>query len=121
MIMLLIHRSEILEQLNAFLQSKGHETCIPGHHQDAVIATKDCHPRLIVLDLYLSEPSGLDVLKALRQAGYQGKVIVLSGEAMLSVACHAHSLGIDKVLHLPAKVAGHFDFGELETALKGAL
>jgi DNA-binding response OmpR family regulator len=121
MIMLLTHRSEIREELNAFWQGKGHEICIPAHHQDAMAMMKNSHPELIVLDLYLSKASGLDVLKSLRQDGYRGKIIVLSGEAMLSVARHTHSLGVDRVVHVPAKLDGHFDLGELETALQSSL
>lgn len=108
MIMLLTHRCEIQEQLNAFLQGKGHETYVPAHHQEAMLAVKDCHPELVVLDLYLAEPGGLEVLKALREDGYQGRIIVLSGEAMQTVARHAHPLGVDQVVHIPAKVAGQF-------------
>jgi DNA-binding response OmpR family regulator len=121
MIMLLTHRSEIREQLNAFLQGKGHETCIPVHHQDAMAMMKDCHPDLIILDLYLSEPNGIEVLKSLRHDGYQGRVIAISGEAMRSVTRDVHPLGVDNVLHCPAKIAEHFDFGELETALQSSL
>lgn len=121
MILLLTHRSEIREQLNEALQDKGHETCIPAHRQDVLTAMKDRHPQLIVLDLYLSEPSGSEVLRSLRQDGYHGKVIVLSGESMVSVLHDAQALGLDKVVHIPARIGEHFDFGELVVAIETAL
>ncbi len=121
MIMLLTYRSELREQLNKAIQDKGHETCIPAHRQDVLVAIKDRHPELIVLDLYLSEPSGIEVLRSLRQAGYHGRIIVLSGESMVSVLHDAQPLGLDTVVHIPARIGEHFDFGELEVAIETAL
>jgi hypothetical protein len=40
---------------------------------------------------------------------------------MTSVVHDAYPIGIDKVLHIPEKIAGHFDFGELETAIETCL
>jgi DNA-binding NarL/FixJ family response regulator len=75
------------------------------------------------LDLYLAQPSGAEVLRWLRQDGYHGKVIVLSGESMVSVLHDVQSLGLDKVVHIPARIGECFDFGEvmiaIGTALKG--
>jgi CheY-like chemotaxis protein len=85
MIMLLTHRSEIREQLNASLHASGHQTCVPAHRDDVRAAMTDRYPELIVLDLYLAHPSGAEVLRRLRQDGYHGKVIVLSGQSMVSV------------------------------------
>lgn len=123
MIMLLTHRSEIREELNASLHARGYETCVPAHRDEVRAAMADRYPDLIVLDLYLAQPSGAEVLRRLRQDGYQGKVIVLSGESMVSVLHDMQCLGLDKVVHVPAQVGDCYDFGELmiaiETALKG--
>jgi DNA-binding response OmpR family regulator len=121
MIMLITYRPEFREQLNKALQARGHETCVPPHRQDVVAVMKDCRPHLIVLDLYLSDPSGLAVLKTLRQDGYHGRVVVLSGKSMTSVVHDAYPIGIDKVLHVPEKIAGHFDFRELGLAIETCL
>ena len=60
MIMLITYRPELREQLNQALQAKGHETAVPAHRQDVMAVLKDCHPHLIVLDMYLSEPRQFD-------------------------------------------------------------
>ena len=123
MIMLLTHRSEIREQLNATLHASGYETCVPAHREDVRTAMADRYPDLIVLDLYLAQPSGAEVLRRLRQDGYHGKIVVLSGESMVSVLHDAQSLRLDKVVHISAQIGNCFDFGELmiaiQTALKG--
>jgi hypothetical protein len=61
------------------------------------------------------------VLKTLREHGYHGRVVVLSGKSMTSVVHDAYPIGIDKVLHVPEQIAGHFDFGELELTIETCL
>ena len=73
MIMLVTYRPEFREQLNQILQAKGHETCIPKHRQDVMVMIKDRHPLLIILDMYLSEPSGVDVLGRYATAATTGE------------------------------------------------
>jgi DNA-binding response OmpR family regulator len=121
MIMLITYRPEFREQLDKALHAKGHETCVAPHRQDVVSVMKDSRPRLVVLDLYLSDPSGLAVLKTLREHGYHGRVVVLSGKSMTSVVHDAYPIGIDKVLHVPEEIGGQFEFGELESAIETCL
>jgi DNA-binding response OmpR family regulator len=118
MIMILTHQSEMRERLTDNLQAKGYQTCVPAHREDVMAAMKDCQPDVIVLDLYLAEPSGAEVLRRLRQDGYHGRVIVLSGESMVRVLHDVQSLGLDKVIHTPARIGECFDFGELFVALE---
>ena len=121
MIMLITYRAEFREQLNTALQAKGHETCVAPHRQDIVSEMKDRCPDVIVLDLYLSAPSGVAVLKTLREHGYRGRIVVLSGKSMTSVIHDAYPIGIDKVVHVPEEIAGHFEMGELELAIETCL
>jgi DNA-binding response OmpR family regulator len=82
------------------------------------------HPDLIVLDLYLADPCGLDVLRILRDDRYQGPIVLLSGPSMTSIVHDALPMAV-KVVHAPEQIAGHFDLGELalaiETSLKSTL
>lgn len=118
MIMLVTHRAELRDQLQAMLEAKGHKTCVPAHRQDVLGVMEECHPHLIVLDLYLADPSGMNVLRALRDDGYHGSVIVLSGPSMTTVLHDALSLGVGKVVHVPEQVDGAFLLGELELAIE---
>lgn len=118
--MLITYRSELRDQLNTMLQAKGHETCIPPHRQDVIAVMEDCHPDLIVLDLYLADPSGLDVLRILRDDRYQGPIVLLAGPSMTSIVHDALPMGV-KVVHAPEHIAGRFDFGELALAIDTSL
>ena len=56
MIMLLTHRSEIREELNASLHARGYETGVPVHRDEVRTAMTDRYPDLIVLDLLRMMP-----------------------------------------------------------------
>ena len=117
MIMVITYRNELREQLTRTLQAQGHQVVIPTHRGDATAALKDCTPGLVILDLYISHPSGREVLQKFRDQGYQGKVLVLSAPSMTSVLNQTYSTGVDKVVQIPVKINGQFDFGELESAV----
>src|SRR5690349_4040636 len=110
MIMILTHRSEMRERLTENLQAQGYQTCVPAHREDVIAAMNDRQPDTIVLDLYLADPSGAEVLRQLRQDGFHGNVIVLSGESMVPVLHDVQSLRLDKVMHIPARIGECFDF-----------
>lgn len=118
MIMLLTYRSELREQLKEALEAGGREVAIPPHRRDMVPVLKESRPELIVLDLYLSDPCGADDLKILRESGYQGKIIVLSGPSMMSVLKGAYGDGIHSVVQIPAQIHGRFHLGELLSTIK---
>lgn len=121
MIMLLTHRADLREQLAKSLEAKGHAVCIPPHRTDVMAETKESQPDLIVLDMYLDDPAGNTVLQNLRQNGYKGTVIALSGPSQVVSMAGACALGIYRILKLPVQVAGSYDLGELETAVETAL
>jgi DNA-binding response OmpR family regulator len=117
MIMVITYRNELREQLTRTLQAQGYQVAIPPHRGDATATLKDCAPRLVILDLYVSQPTGKDVLQEFRDQGYQGKVLVLSAPSMASVLNQTYSTGVDKVVQIPVKINGQFDLGELESAV----
>ena len=83
MIMLLLHQPELRRQLSTRLQAEGYAVASPLHRADMVTELNTCEPDVIVLDLYVDHPSGIEDLKILRDAGYQGRIIVLSGASMM--------------------------------------
>lgn len=59
------------------------------------------HPSLVILDLYLTHPSGLAILRQLRAEGYSGKVVVLGGQSAQSLAPEATRLGALQIMGRP--------------------
>jgi DNA-binding response OmpR family regulator len=120
MIMLLTHRADLRGQIAKSLEAKGHAVCIPPHRTDVTTETKHSQPDLVVLDMYLDDPAGNTVLQNLRQDGYKGMVIALSGPSQVVSMEGARALGLQRILKLPVQVAGSYDLGELETAVETA-
>jgi DNA-binding response OmpR family regulator len=121
MIMLLTHRSELREQLKDALQASGYEVAIPSHRQERLPMLTECRPVLILLDLYVSDPSGTEELKELRDHGYRGTIIVLSGPSMMPVLKEAYASGIGRVIPVPAHVNGRYVLGELQAAIQSCM
>lgn len=121
MIMLLTHHKELREQICEALQHNGDTVITPPHRGDMLTVLKDAQPDLIILDLYISHPSGAEDLKVLREHGYQGKIIVLSSPSMTSVLKEAYASGIDRIVTVPSKIQGQFELGELQSSIKSCL
>lgn len=117
MIMLLTHRQNLREQLNKSLQASGYSVTVPPHRDDMVTVLKESKPQLIILDLYLSDPSGTEDLKILRDQGYKGSIIVLSSPSMMPVLKEAYPSGIESVVQVPTKIHGQYQLGELQSII----
>ena len=121
MIMVLTHRSDLRKQLNEVLQASGYPVAIPPHRGDRLSMLIECRPELIILDLYVSDPSGAEGVKELRDHGYRGTIIVLSGSSMMPVLKEAYASGITRVIQIPARVNGRYLLGELQAAVRSCM
>ncbi|MDT7042787.1 response regulator [Candidatus Nitronereus thalassa] len=71
-------------------------------------------PCVVVLDLYVKEPSGMDILHRLREDGYAGKIILMGGISVSPMISEALRLGVDQV------IGGESNLGPLECAIQSA-
>lgn len=120
MIMIVTFQQEFREKLCSFLLEKEYEVCVPPHRQDVIPLAKEKRPSVVVLDMYVAEPSGLEVLKELRQH-YGGKVIVLSGASMSSVMPKALQFGVEQVIGGFQDSGGPLYLEQVECAIKMAM
>lgn len=73
----------------------------------AIKLTRNCSPDIILLDLALSRPSGMDTFRKLRTVAPDLKILVLSSEASISTAFTTLALGA--VGFMPRQASGdHF-------------
>ena len=123
MIMVITFRDDFRKQVLPFLQEQGFEVCIPPHRQDVLPLIAEKRPLVVLLDLYVTNPNGLEVLHEMREHGYKGKVIVLAGRSISSKIPNALHLGIDQVIGGPQWVDGPFNlqFGRIDSAIRTAL
>ncbi|MBC8081441.1 MAG: response regulator [Gorillibacterium sp.] len=75
----------------------------------------ETQPDIIITDIYMPVMNGLDMISELRDNGYSGKIIILSGYADFEYARKALRLGVDDYLSKPVTLK------TLETVLKQAM
>ena len=86
------------------LAEKG-EFCVQAETGgEALNQVNQTHPDVILLDLYLKEPGGLEILRRLRAQGYGGKVIVLAGPSIQTMVSEAFHLGALQIIGRPLDV-----------------
>jgi DNA-binding response OmpR family regulator len=118
MIMVVVHDPESRERISRFLEERGYEVNVPTHRQDVLPGAKDMHPLVIILDFYVADPDGLQVLKQLRAQQYTGKVIAIAGESMRGVISEASLLGVDQIVGGPDGKVGALLLDQLEAVIR---
>lgn len=121
MIMVVTFQEEFRHKICSFLEGKGYTVCVPPHRQDMLPLVKEKNPLVILLDMYVSEPSGLKVLRDLRAQNYRGKVIVLAGTSASTLISEAWHLGLEQVIGGLQGVGESFNLEQVESAIKMAL
>ncbi|WP_447968515.1 DUF2934 domain-containing protein [Nitrospira sp. M1] len=123
MIMVCTFREDFRQHIALFLRERGYEVCVPSHRQDVLTMVTQEQPLVVLLDMYVTHPSGLEVLRDLRAHGFKGKVVLLGGSSMSSVISHAYHLGVDQVVGGPQWVDGPATLlcGQIEAAIHSTL
>ncbi len=119
--MVVTFQEDYRSQICTYLMGRGYEVCVPPHRQDVVSWAKKNNPLVVVLDMYVAEPSGLEVLRDLRSHNYQGKVVALAGMSLSSLMPQAFQLGVDQVLGGFQANGGTLHLEQVELAIRGAL
>ena len=88
-------------QLQQTLTKKGDPFLLLKEGEEIADSVFHQHPSLVILDLYLTHPSGLAILRQLRAEGYSGKVVVLGGQSAQSLAPEATRLGALQIMGRP--------------------
>ncbi len=99
----------LIATVDPILQSQVQQTltekCYPFlllEEGDNIVDSVFCHhPSLVILDLYLTHPSGLAILRQLRAEGYAGKVVVLGGQSAQTLSHEATRLGALQIAGRP--------------------
>lgn len=121
MIMVVTFQQEFREKISSFLTDKGYEVCVPPHRQDVVPLMKAKNPLVIVLDMYVAEPGGLEVLRELRAQNFRGKVVALAGTSVSTLMPQAFGLGVDQVIGGFQSMGGTLNVDQVESAIKMTL
>jgi two-component system, NtrC family, nitrogen regulation response regulator NtrX len=95
--------ADIRESLEGILREEGYAVTATSSGQEAVVLLRDATYDVLLLDIFLPDRDGLDVLKDLRslEADNRPEVIVVSGHATIETAVKATKLGAFDFLEKP--------------------
>lgn len=101
MILLVTPEVEFSKQMANWLEAKGYPVKLAFQGDKVLARVRQGNPELIVVNLYLRNPSGLEVLRQLRAEGYAGKIIVLASKSTSTEIPQSLFFGVHHVLGLP--------------------
>jgi ActR/RegA family two-component response regulator len=89
------------KNLQHTLTEKGDPFLLLGEGENIIESVLHHNPSLVVVDLYLTHPSGLEILRQLREKGFSGKVVVLGGQCTQTLTPEACHLGAVQIIGRP--------------------
>lgn len=115
MVLLITQNDQWGRYMVQWLSLKGYPCSLASTGEEGLKRAKSEVPTVIVLDLYMKDPSGMDVLHRLREEGFRGKVILMGGISVSPMIPEALRLGVDQV------IGGDSNLGPLECAIQAAI
>lgn len=97
--------SDAANALAQLLARKGHVTKAVYSGREALAAVVTFAPEVVLLDIGLPDQSGYDVARTLRQTGYQGVLLALSGYGQKEDKAKALAVGFDQHFTKPMSVS----------------
>ena len=113
-ILIVDDEAEIRESLEEILREEGYSVASAGTAADALVQARDPVYDVLLLDIWLPDRDGLEVLTELRalDAESRPEVIVISGHATIETAVRATKLGRLRPAGKAADAGAHADRGE---------
>ncbi|MDP8207869.1 MAG: response regulator [Candidatus Electryonea clarkiae] len=102
---------EIREFLSYFLESKGYQIIESADGEGALRQIKLHHPDIILLDIFLPDMGGVEVLRRIREFDQDVGVIMITSLRDEEIGRHALDLGADDFILKP------IDLDYLETSV----
>lgn len=90
------------ERLARALEKRGYAVRTAGNYDEALTIAKDIAPEYAVVDLRMPGPSGLELLRALKEIDPETRVVVLTGYGSIATTIDAMRLGAVYYLQKPA-------------------
>jgi two-component system response regulator HydG len=103
----------IVTLIERFARKIGFDVTTAGNGRDALVALQSAKAAVALVDLRMPDVDGLELLRAIRAADPNCKVILMTGHSSVDTAIEAIKLGAMDYLSKP------FDFDRLEELLTG--
>lgn len=105
----------IIQTFEKILSNWGYDvtTCFEGKNLFSTLA--QTHPDLILLDVYLGELNGIQLLKKIKEEGWKMPVVMITGQANVNLAVEAMREGAEDFIEKP------IDLNRLKIIIEKAL
>jgi UDP-3-O-acyl N-acetylglucosamine deacetylase len=97
---------KVRDSIRDVLVDEGFRVAIAADGSEALAAVEREAPRLVLLDVWMPEMDGIEVLRRIRDAGAQAPVIVISGHGNVEMAVKATKLGAVDFIEKPFSIDG---------------
>lgn len=107
------------ERLARAFRDRGFDVRTAGNYDEAMTVARDRAPAMAVVDLRMPGPSGLNLVKDLKELHADVQVLVLSGFGSIATAIDAVRLGATNFLPKPADaddILAAFERGEADVS-----
>lgn len=117
-VLIITHDENRRTRVSEYLREKAYDVVFAPHRQDVHGVIREKQPHVIILDLYMTEPSGIETLNRLRAEGFKGKIVVLGGSSISHALRDAQRVGVDQVVGALQAVDGALDVNQIEYAIR---
>jgi two-component system, NtrC family, response regulator AtoC len=105
----------ILESISMFMSEKGHTVHTAATVKQAVVLFEKVNPQVVILDIRLTDGSGLDALRQMKAVNPLAKIIMITAFQDMETTIEAMKLGAYDYIHKP------LDALELDNTVKQAI
>ena len=110
-ILVIDDEDDICRALARLLTMEGYQVGVAGNGQEGLALARESKPGLVFVDLSLPDISGWDVVRTIKNANGQVKVILMTGWASHLAEAEADEHSVDFILRKP------FDFDDVLDAM----
>lgn len=103
-VMIVDDEADIRTSLSGLLEDEGYNTVTCANGQEALDKVGDANPQLVLLDIWMEEMDGLEVLSRLKRRLPDLPVIMISGHGTIETAVQATQRGAYDFIEKPPQV-----------------
>lgn len=93
--------SSILQSLEGILSDEGFEVILAGSGKEALTKIEEALPDLVLLDIWMPEPDGIQTLVKIKESYPNLQVVMMSGHGTIETAVKATKLGAYDFIEKP--------------------
>lgn len=103
-VLIIDDEKSILESLSSVLQDEGFDVRTARDGKEGLALFEEVKPRIVLLDIWMPEMDGLEVLSRVKELDPEAVVVVISGHGTISTAVEAVKMGAVDFLEKPLSI-----------------